>query len=307
MRKWRDRIYTPTQLSKVDNNYFIVDCWHNRIIYSDDLMDKICNWHTLSNRVLGGHTVSSDGKVIIVDSTDTDEILVFKKTKNKYRKIQTIKIQKYLPENFSFRNDFNLCRPHFTLFYKDNIFVVSLSWANALMVLENVENHIFVKEIFFPKIDNNCYLKFISVFDGLIWIAAREYLVGLDCINGKLIEKNRIEMPENFRDGINYITKIKNTYYLTAWGKGAIFCFHDFRDLYTNLPSCNNIFNFMGTPYFISSFEDRFFITEIDGAQGVYEFFVNQEGETTFVQPIFQFGNPIKQDLLRKRKNRLLR
>ena len=67
-------------MQKIKNDYFIVDCWHNRVIYSNTLSKPISKWETLSNHVFGGHTVSTDGKFLVCDNTDKDEIALYKIT-----------------------------------------------------------------------------------------------------------------------------------------------------------------------------------------------------------------------------------
>jgi hypothetical protein len=32
--RWATRLYTSTQIQKIADTYFIVDCWHHRVIYS---------------------------------------------------------------------------------------------------------------------------------------------------------------------------------------------------------------------------------------------------------------------------------
>ena len=58
----------------------------------------ISNWNKLTNdNYIGGHTVCSDGELIVLDNTDNNSILVYQETsllqknnKNKYKLTQTI-------------------------------------------------------------------------------------------------------------------------------------------------------------------------------------------------------------------------
>lgn len=76
---WQSRLYTPTMIQKIDDTYFISDCWHNRIIYSKKLSAPIKRWKTLSDEVFGGHTLAYGGKFVLADNTDKDSIFVWKK------------------------------------------------------------------------------------------------------------------------------------------------------------------------------------------------------------------------------------
>ena len=35
----------PTYITKVDDTYFIVDCYHNQVIYHENLNDPLYEWH----------------------------------------------------------------------------------------------------------------------------------------------------------------------------------------------------------------------------------------------------------------------
>ena len=174
-------------------------------------------------------------------------------------------------------------------------------------MIHNEDGCFVVDDICFPDIDKNSYLKFISYFDELIWISAREHLVGFEIINKKLVEKLRICMPKQFQDGINYITKIKETYYMTAWGKGQIFLFNDFSELDSKICNDNEKFGFLGTPYFITDFDGKFYITEIDFHQGIYEFTCDEKGMPVKLTNLFSFDEPTESDIKRKQINPVLR
>ena len=62
---WESRLYTPTMIQKIDDTYFISDCWHNRIIYSKKISASIKRWKTLSDDVFGGHTLAYSGKFVL--------------------------------------------------------------------------------------------------------------------------------------------------------------------------------------------------------------------------------------------------
>ena len=65
LSSWRSSLYTPTMIQKVGSDYFIVDCWHHRIIYNNNLRDKISAWKTLTEDINGGHTLAYDGELYI--------------------------------------------------------------------------------------------------------------------------------------------------------------------------------------------------------------------------------------------------
>ncbi len=76
---WKGRLYSPTELVKYGNDYFIVDAWHHRIIYNDKIDAPIEKWKTMTDSVLGCHSIASNGHLFVVDDTDHDALRIFKK------------------------------------------------------------------------------------------------------------------------------------------------------------------------------------------------------------------------------------
>ena len=57
----------------------MVDCWHHRIIYNDNLIDPIINWKTLTEEIAGPHSIASNGNLYLTDDTGNHQVLVYKK------------------------------------------------------------------------------------------------------------------------------------------------------------------------------------------------------------------------------------
>ena len=92
----------PTYITKVDDIWFIVDCYHNRVIYSSDLGSPLNSWLVMCPEVTQPHTMASDGKVYMIDDTENNRVLVYEKMKDKFIKTQI------------FSNVGN--RPHFSVY-----------------------------------------------------------------------------------------------------------------------------------------------------------------------------------------------
>ena len=80
----------PTYVTKVDDIYFIVDCYHNQIIYHDNLTDPLTDWQVMTDEIDKGHTIASDGLVYLVDDTERNRILVFEKKEDVFYHTQTL-------------------------------------------------------------------------------------------------------------------------------------------------------------------------------------------------------------------------
>lgn len=80
----------PTYITKVEDTYFIVDCYHNQVIYHDNLTDPLTDWQVLTDEIDKGHTIASDGFVYLVDDTEGNRILVFEKKEGVFYHTQTL-------------------------------------------------------------------------------------------------------------------------------------------------------------------------------------------------------------------------
>ena len=70
----------PTDITFIDGNYYIVDCYHSQIIYNDDLTSPLTDWSVLTDNASSGyslgHTIVSDGSVMLADDTENNRVLV---------------------------------------------------------------------------------------------------------------------------------------------------------------------------------------------------------------------------------------
>ena len=80
----------PTYITKVEDTYFIVDCYHDQVIYHDNLTDPLTEWQVLTGEIDKGHTIASDGFVYLVDDTEGNRILVFEKKEGVFCHTQTL-------------------------------------------------------------------------------------------------------------------------------------------------------------------------------------------------------------------------
>lgn len=80
----------PTYVTKVEDTWFLVDCYHDQIIYHDNLSDPLTDWQVLTDEIDKGHTIASDGMVYLVDDTEGNRILVFEKKEGVFYHTQTL-------------------------------------------------------------------------------------------------------------------------------------------------------------------------------------------------------------------------
>lgn len=259
-------MYTPTMVQKIGEDYFIIDCWHHRILFSKNLEEPIYMWNTLTDDIRGGHTIASDGELYLCDDTDYNAIRVFKKNGDSFKQTQIIGGIE--------------TRPHFVIYDKvsSNFFVIS-SLGGILWIIKNdggqakIERKVEIAEI------KETYVRSFSLIDGFFY-----FISGNGFIWKVMLDESAYSVLEKFAvpfelSGMNQIVKIGEYFYITVYqdGSGTIVPnFVRIKDLdklvggeYEKLYES---FGFKGTPYYITQFDERYFVTEIDGASGIKSF-----------------------------------
>ena len=72
-----DTLNVATYLTKIGDTYFLSDCYHNQILFHDNVTDAISEWKVLTNNVHYAHTIAGDGTILLIDDTENNRILVF--------------------------------------------------------------------------------------------------------------------------------------------------------------------------------------------------------------------------------------
>ncbi|HEY4145158.1 hypothetical protein [Pinirhizobacter sp.] len=75
---WSGRMNAPTTITKLGGTYFMVDCWHARVMFTDDLYKPVATWKTLDNALRGPHSIATDGYLYVVENTEAGGIRTYK-------------------------------------------------------------------------------------------------------------------------------------------------------------------------------------------------------------------------------------
>ncbi len=247
----------PTYITKVDHTYFIVDCYHDQIIYHDNLTDPLNEWTVMTDEIHRGHTLASDGVVYLADDTENNRILVFEK-----------------------RNDTFLCtraflnvgnRPHYIIYDEPTETFYAWSSMSGEMYLfrrNPDETQVNLTEI--RKIDvlDNVYVRSFTILDGDIYfVSGNSSIIRADLETFEILE---VYPVPDVLAGMIQLTRIQDYFYLTISTdnsgnqdyatiirtqnlSGLID--GDYEDIYEN-------FIGGGTPYFITFFDDAYYLTE---------------------------------------------
>ncbi|WP_049945936.1 hypothetical protein [Butyrivibrio sp. LC3010] len=259
----------PTYVTKVDNTWFIVDCYHDQIIYSEDLSAPLYEWKVLTKDAKQPHTMASDGIVILVDDTENNRVLVFEKQDSVYVNTQIF--------------DGIGNRPHYTVYdEEDKAFYVWSSTTGEMYIFrhEDCSSKIYLTEI--RKAGggdkstlDGTYIRSFYIKDGDIYFVSG---IGADgrpsgiliCDKATLEIKEKIEVPDSMA-GMVAMVKEGDYFYITvstdvAGDQNAATMVRtkdlkglmkgDFEEIYSDF------FVGGGTPYNITEIDDTFFLTE---------------------------------------------
>ena len=259
-----DRLNLPTNVEKFGENYFIVDSYNNRVIYSDNLALPISEWNRLGENIPMSwpHSIASDGLFYLIDDTYQNRLLVFKYQQNAFV------FQKAL-------NDIAK-NPHRVLYDKDsNAFYLlgALSQTITKLSIRNEE----IEILYTKKLDflGRSYSRSIHIIDGLMFFISGPGKINVvNYKNDSFKIVNSYQVPEGF-ESMNDIVKVGNYYYLTASMKKMIRC--ESLDEPSNCVDVYEDLGIKGNPYYFSFFDNAFYLTEI-ASNGIIKFTHDNNG-----------------------------
>lgn len=264
----------PTQITKIGEDYFIVDCYHNQILTSDTLDRPLTEWKVMSDQIDKGHTIAGDGTVYLADDTENNRILIFEKKDSSF----------FLTQTF---DDIGI-RPHYVVYDEDSgRFYALSSMTGEIYVFARPADSLDVvleKILSIPEL-NNIYVRSFTIDgDDLYFISGNRSI--LRTRKSDLTVLERFPVPDEIA-GMIQLTRIQDYFYITVstdlYGSqdfATMLRVRDLNDLASG--SWEDVYKTFiggGTPYYISAFDGHFYLTEhrIPG-HGVWQFdLINNE------------------------------
>lgn len=161
-----DTLNVATYMTMIDGTYFIADCYHDQIIYHDNITDPLNQWDVLTDEVHYAHTVASDGTLLVVDDTENNRLMVFQKMEGEYAHTQTL-------ENIGMR-------PHYVQYdEKKQVFMAWSSITGEMYMVKRADKPetngvypLYVDKIL--KIDElyGVYVRSFTVMDDVIYFVS---------------------------------------------------------------------------------------------------------------------------------------
>ena len=247
----------PTYITKIDDLYFLVDCYHDQILYHDNLTDPLTDWLVMTNEINKGHTLASDGLVYLADDTENHRILVFEKQGSIFVHTQT------------FSDIGN--RPHYIIYDAPTDTFYAWSSMSGEMYLfrhDPDDTRMYLNEIRRIEQLDNVYVRSFTILDDEIYfVSGNSSILRVDLDTFELLEAYPV--PDSMA-GMIQLTKIQDYYYITVSTDisgnqdfATIVRTQDLSGLMQgNYEDIYETFIGGGTPYYITAFDNTYYLTE---------------------------------------------
>lgn len=262
MNNFFPALSVPTYVTKVDDLYFIVDCYNNQIIYHDNMTDPLTDWKIMTNNITQAHTLASDGTVYLIDDTENHRILIMEKDVNANG--ETI----FVPSQY-FYNVGN--RPHYIIYdeYTDTFYAWSSQSGEMYLFRRKAgDTSVYLTEIRSIPSLNGVYVRsFTIVEDTIYFVSGNSTIIEADLYTFEI--KKEYPVPAEMA-GMIQITPIQDYYYITVstddtgnQDYATMIRVKELSDLAEgNYEDVYSNFIGGGTPYYITRIEDTWYLTE---------------------------------------------
>ena len=252
----------PTYITKIDSDYFIVDCYHNQVIYHDNLSDPLTDWQVMTSDIHMGHTIASDGTVYLIDDTENNRVLIMEKFQN------TNGQELFLPTQ-EFTDIGN--RPHYIIYddYTDTFYVwSSQSGEMYLFRREASSSRVYLTETrSIPELDNIYVRSFTILDDKIYFVSGNSNIIEADLYTFEITK--RYPVPDELA-GMIQLAYIDGSYFITI--STDIYGNQDYATI-IQAKSLNDLSSYKyedvyqnfvggGTPYSITEIDGIYYLTE---------------------------------------------
>lgn len=283
---YKNRLYTPTQITKIFGTYFIVDCWHHRILWSNNIRLPLSEWQVLDDNLAGPHSIASNGSIYVAEDTGRHAIKVFRQSSHdKFSPIQTVpNIGK---------------RPHRVLYDSRNEqFIIVGSADQSIHICVEKEGKLSVvyqREI--VELQKQ-YCRSITIKDDSLYFVGSKDILIFELRTksvGKLKERFKLDHRYTGSNDLFFVTNSAG--FLTS-SPGRLVSFESLSDLQRGT-AVDFSKPFKGTPYYIERFDNKIWIPEITEHSAI-NFKNNLDLKSMKIEKLLDYGPPNQASIDRK-------
>ena len=267
----------PSCVTRIGDDYFIVDTYHDQIIFSDSLTRPINEWQVATDQIARGHTIAGDGTVYLADDTENNRILILEKKDGAF----------LLTQEFT---DIGI-RPHYVVYDEATArFYAYSSMTGELYVFRRVEDfpvekssmeksstekssteessQVVLEEIRRIEKLNGVYVRSFTILgDEIYFVSGASSIIRAKLKDLSILEEYPV--PAQMA-GMIQLEKIQDYFYITvstdAAGNQDYATILRTRDLgLLASGGYEDIYSYFvggGTPYYMGSFDGHYYLTE---------------------------------------------
>lgn len=75
----------PTMMTRIGDNWFVVDSYNNRVLYSDEATASLTDWRLLDGDLSRPHSIAGNREYLVVDDTEAHSVRVYRRQGEGYR------------------------------------------------------------------------------------------------------------------------------------------------------------------------------------------------------------------------------
>lgn len=279
---WQKRLYTPTFITKLGAHYFIVDCWHNRILYNRTLAPSLADWQLLDGDLAGPHSIASDTVLYVAEDTGRNSVRVYRFVDDQFVLVQII-------NGLGRRTHRVRYDPITTAFYvlsSDSQNITKLKRVGDTLRVEYTKNLPFL---------NHVYTRSMTLLDGkMFFVSGPGVITETRYVDDSYQVLATYPVPSHV-SRMNDLAKVGNYYYVSATPRALIRSTsldalgrNDWEDMYDRL-------ELKGTPYYFAEFDGRAFLPQITEYSGIVSF-TERDGRIDDVETHYESGPPNRSD-----------
>lgn len=272
----------PTQITKINNTYFIVDTNHNQIIYTDNLSTELRYWKVMTRNTNKPHAITGDGDIYLIADTDNNRVLTFEKTYDGFRPLQTL-------EEVG-------VRPHFAYYdYTSAVFYVWSSMTGEMYLYQRTPG---TKELSLLEIKavpalDGCYVRSFTIAGDFLLFPAveRSSIVMVDKNTFELLQEYPVDesiagmVQLSIVDGYFFLTVSTDRQYDLQ--SSTVLRARSLEDISSgNYENLYPLFGNNGTPYYVSYFDGSYYMIHENASPSVYRFRA-KDGVITDIRGMF--------------------
>ena len=247
----------PSCITRIGTDYFIVDTYHDQILFSDSLSRPLNEWQVATDQITRGHTIAGDGTVYLADDTENDRILILEKKDGAF----------LLTQEFTGIGT----RPHYVVYdERTERFYAYSSMTGELYVFRRQRNssQVVLEDVRSIEKLNGVYVRSFTILgDEICFVSGNSSIIRARLKDLSILEEYPVT-PEIA--GMVQLEKIQDYYYITVSTDAAgsqdyatILRTKDLHSLaageYEDIYSC---FVGGGTPYYMGNFDGHYYLTE---------------------------------------------